>query len=218
VPTIKLMDQIGPPRVIEYARKLGLTSPLPAYLSVAIGAAESTLIEMTSAYTAFPNQGVRMAPLLLREVIDRDGDVLEQRRPQPQEAIRADTAYIVTSLLQGVVQQGTATSARALKWPLGGKTGTTDDYTDAWFIGFDPDITIGVWIGFDQKRTIGNNQTGTVAALPVWLDVMKVWVERRRAELDEPPTFPRPANVTTVMTEHGPELFIVGTEPPPIVK
>jgi penicillin-binding protein 1A len=213
VPTIKLMDKLGPPRVIEYARKLGITSPLPPYLSVAIGAAEGTLLEMVSAYTAFPNQGVRMAPILVTEVVDREGNVLEQRRPQPQEAIRADTAYIVTSLLQGVVEHGTATRARVLKWPLGGKTGTTDDYTDAWFIGFDPDITIGVWIGFDQKRPIGANQTGTEAALPIWIDVMKTWVERRRAALEDPPGFPRPNNVTTVITDRGPEVFIVGTEP-----
>jgi penicillin-binding protein 1A len=213
VPTIKLMDKLGPPRVIEYAKRLGISSPLPPYLSVAIGAAESTLIEMVSAYSAFPNQGVRMAPLMLREVVDREGNVLEQQRPQPQEAIRADTAYIVTSLLQGVVQQGTATSARVLDWPVGGKTGTTDDYTDAWFIGFDPDITIGVWIGFDQKRPIGNNQTGTVAALPIWIEIMKTWVAGRRKVLEEPPTFARPNNVTTVMTDRGPEVFIVGTEP-----
>jgi penicillin-binding protein 1A len=213
VPTIRLMDKLGPPQVIKYARQLGITAPLPPYLSTAIGAAESTLLEMTSAYSAFPNQGVRMKPSLLLEVTDREGNVLEQTRPQPSEAIRADTAYIVTSLLTGVVQNGTATTARTLNWPVGGKTGTTDDYTDAWFIGFDPDITIGVWIGFDQKRTIGNNQTGTVAALPVWIETMKTWVDRRRKELEAPPEFARPTNVTTALTDRGPEVFIVGTQP-----
>jgi penicillin-binding protein 1A len=207
------MDKLGPPQVIKYARQLGITAPLPPYLSTAIGAAESTLLEMTSAYSAFPNQGVRMKPSLLLEVTDREGNVLEQTRPQPSEAIRADTAYIVTSLLTGVVQNGTATTARTLNWPVGGKTGTTDDYTDAWFIGFDPDITIGVWIGFDQKRTIGNNQTGTVAALPVWIETMKTWVDRRRKELEAPPEFARPTNVTTALTDRGPEVFIVGTQP-----
>src|SRR5690606_2496119 len=128
--------------------------------------------EMTSAYSAFPNRGVRMTPLSLLDVLDREGNILEQHRAEPHEALRADTAYIMTNLLTGVVEQGTAASARVLKWPLGGKTGPTDDYTDAWFIGFDPGITVGVWVGFDQKRPIGNSQTGTVAALPIWTETM----------------------------------------------
>ena len=153
------MAALGPREVvISYARQLGITAPLPEYLSVAIGAAEGTLLEMTSAYSAFPNQGVRMKPLPLLEVVDRDGNMLEQHRAEPHEAIRADTAYIITNLLAGrrPARHG-ACGRDALNWPLGGKTGTTDDYTDAWFIGFDPDITIGVWIGFDQKRPIGDN-------------------------------------------------------------
>jgi penicillin-binding protein 1A len=179
---------------------------------VAIGAAEASLMEMTSAYSAFPNQGVRMEPRTVLEVLDRDGNTLEQHRSEPHDAIRADTAYIVTDLLTGVVRSGTAVSARALDWPLGGKTGTTDDYTDAWFIGFDPDITVGVWIGFDQKRTLGANQTGTSAALPVWRDIMQAWIARRRAALPAHPEFARPGNVVVVGTARGPEVFIAGTE------
>jgi penicillin-binding protein 1A len=213
VPTVRLMEALGPPEVIKYARQLGMTSPLPEVLSVAIGSAEATLLEITSAYSAFPNQGVRMAPLVTLQVTDREGNTLEQHRSQPHEAIRADTAYIVTHLLEGVVQHGTAASARALNWPLAGKTGTTDDYTDAWFVGFDPDITVGVWVGFDQKRTIGDKQTGTQIALPIWQDVMKVWIERRRTELPDPPEFVRPGNVVIAETAAGPEAFIAGTEP-----
>jgi penicillin-binding protein 1A len=213
VPTIRLMAALDPKNVIPYAKNLGVSSPLPAYLSVAIGAAEASLLEMTSAYSAFPNQGVRMAPTMVLEVMDREGDVLEQHRAEPHEALRADTAYIVTNLLRGVVQHGTGASANVLNWPIGGKTGTTDDYTDAWFIGFDPDITIGVWLGFDQKKPIGDRVTGTTAALPIWISVMKNWVERRRAQLPEKPDFARPANIVIVMTEGGPEAFIVGTEP-----
>jgi penicillin-binding protein 1A len=212
VPTIRLMAALGPKAVIEYARALGVTSPLPEYLSVAIGAAEATLIEMTSAYSAFPNQGVRMTPLPVLSVVDRDGNILEEHRAAPHEALRADTAYVMTSLLAGVVQNGTAASARSLEWPLGGKTGTTDDYTDAWFIGFDPDITVGVWVGYDQKKPIGPNQTGTAAALPIWRDVMAGWIERRR-KIVEAPTFERPSNVVITSTPRGPEAFIVGTEP-----
>jgi penicillin-binding protein 1A len=215
VPAVALMQALGPAEVVNYPRMLGITTPIPEFLSVAIGAAEGTLLEMTSAYSALPNQGVRMAPTLMLEVIDREGTMLEQHRPQPHDAIRADTAYIITELLHGVVQHGTAANAdtAALKWPLGGKTGTTDDYTDAWFIGFDPDITIGVWLGFDQKRMIGDRQTGTTAALPIWTRIMKTWVERRRAEVAEPPQFQRPGNVIVVDLPTGPEYFIIGTEP-----
>jgi penicillin-binding protein 1A len=167
---------------------------------------------MTSAYSAFPGQGVRMAPVPLLSVVDREGNVLEEHRTEPHGALRADTAYIMTNLLAGVVQNGTAVSAKSLDWPLGGKTGTTDDYTDAWFIGFDPDITVGVWVGFDQKRPIGTNQTGTAAALPIWKDIMQSWIERRR-ESGVTPSFERPSNVVVVTTPRGADSFIVGTEP-----
>jgi penicillin-binding protein 1A len=213
VPTVRLMAALGPKEVIGYARQMGITAPLPEYLSVAIGSAESTLLEMVSAYTAFPNQGVRVAPLPILDVVDRDGNVLEQHRADPHEALRADTAYIMTSLLEGVVQHGTAATASALGWPLGGKTGTTDDYTDAWFIGFDPDITVGVWVGFDQKRPLGSRQTGAIAALPIWTDIMKSWVDRRRTAGGDPPEFTRPGNVVVVPSLRGPEVFIAGTEP-----
>ncbi len=213
VPTVRLMDALGPGEVTAFAQRFGITSPLPPFLSVAIGSAEGTLLEIASAYSAWPNQGVRAKPLLVLEVTDREGNMLEQHRPEPREAIPADTAYIVTSLLEGVVLQGTAQAARSLNWPLGGKTGTTDDYTDAWFVGFDPDITLGVWIGYDQKRPIGEGQTGTVAALPVWIEIMKHWVDRRRTELESPPEFVRPGNIVVAPTEHGLEVFIAGTEP-----
>jgi penicillin-binding protein 1A len=214
VPTVRLMETLGPSTVIDYAQRMGVTSPIPPYLSSAIGAGEATLLEMASAYTTFPNQGVRMAPVLFNEVTDRDGNVLEQHRPQPHEAIRADTAYIVTSLMQGVMRQGTGAVAvtrplRAVNWPLGGKTGTTDDHTDAWFIGYDPDITVGVWIGYDLKKGMGRSMTGGTAALPIWTEVMKSWVDRRREELAEPPDFRRPGNVVSI----GGEVYIAGTEP-----
>jgi penicillin-binding protein 1A len=213
VPTIRLMAALGPAEVVKYARAMGISSPLPPYLSVAIGSAEASLQEVTSAYSAFPNQGVRMTPLGVLEVTDRDGNTLEQHRPEPHEALRADTAYIVTNLMHGVILHGTGSTANVLNWPLGGKTGTTDDYTDAWFVGFDPDITLGVWVGYDQKKPIGEGQTGTAAALPIWIDVMRTWVDRRRADLADPPDFTRPGNIVIVDTDYGPEAFIAGTEP-----
>jgi penicillin-binding protein 1A len=215
VPAVAVMEKLGPANVLRYPRMLGITTRLPEFLSVAIGAAEGTLIEMTSAYSAFPNRGVRMKPLLLLDVTDREGNTLEQHRPQPHVAIRADSAYILTEILHGVIEHGTAASAEtaALNWPLGGKTGTTDDYTDAWFIGFDPDVTVGVWVGFDQKKMIADKATGTTAALPIWTAIMKDWVARRKAQLPKPPTFERPGNIVIVTTAAGPEFFISGTEP-----
>jgi penicillin-binding protein 1A len=225
VPAVRVMDQLGPTQVIAYARRLGLESPLPPYLAVALGAAEATLIEMTSAYSVYPNQGVRMRPYSVLRVSDREGNVLEENRPEPKDAIRADTAYVMTSLLRGVVQRGTATKAAALNWPIGGKTGTTDDYTDAWFIGFDPDITIGVWTGYDQKRSMGPAGTGSESALPIWIDVMKAWIEKS-GKRTEPPQFEAPGNIVFVTVDRGSgnpalegtpgaitESFIVGTQP-----
>jgi penicillin-binding protein 1A len=222
IPAIKMMDRLGPAEVIGYARRLGLQSPIPPYLPVAIGAAEATLLEMTSAYSVYPNQGVRMKPIDILKVTDREGNVLEENRPEAGDAIRADTAFVMCALLRGVVQRGTATRAAALNWPLGGKTGTTDDYTDAWFIGFDPDITIGVWLGYDQKKTLGHGMTGTDAALPIWIEIMKAWIGDRK----DPPTFEPPGNIvfvpvdrhTGVPVETGSplaiaEAFISGTQP-----
>ena len=221
IPAVRLMDQLGPRQVIAYARRLGLESPIPPYLPVALGAAEATLMEMTSAFAVFPNQGVHMQPYAILKITDREGNVLQENRPEPKDAIRADTAYVMTSLLRGVVQRGTATRAAALNWEIGGKTGTTDDYTDAWFVGFDPDITIGVWIGLDQKKPIGHNVTGAEGALPIWIDVMKAWIGDRK----ESPKFDPPGNIVFVSVDKSgasstndtpgaiTEAFIAGTQP-----
>ena len=214
VPTVRLMNALGPRQVIQYAQKLGISSPIPPYLSSALGAGEASLLEITNAFSLFPNQGVRMTPYEIIRVTDREGNALEENRPTPTEAIRADTAFVMTSLLRGVVQHGTAARAAALDWPLGGKTGTTDDFTDAWFVGFDPDITIGVWVGFDTKRSIGQGQSGSAAALPIWIDVMRHWVERQRKDGGDVPEFPAPGNIVFATTQSGQrEAFIAGTEP-----
>lgn len=214
VPAVRLMNALGPKQVVQYARKLGITSTIPPYLSSALGAGEATLLEITNAFSLFPNQGVRMTPFQILRVTDREGNALEENRPQPSEAIRADTAFVMTSLLRGVVQRGTAARAARLDWPLGGKTGTTDDFTDAWFVGFDPDVTIGVWVGFDTRRPIGQGQSGGVAALPIWMDVMKSWIDRQRKAGKEPPEFPAPGNIVFTTNESGQrEAFIAGTEP-----
>ena len=150
IPAVKAMAEIGPPEVIRYAKQFGFKGDYPPFLSLALGAAEATLIEVTSAYSAFPNRGVRMEPYSVVSISDREGNLLQETRPNGHEAIRADTAFVMTNLLRGVVVRGTGEAAKALDWPLAGKTGTMDEYTDAWFVGFDPMLTIGVGGGYDE--------------------------------------------------------------------
>ncbi len=225
VPTVKLMAQLTPPEVVGYAKRLGFVSPLQPYLSTALGASEATLLEVTSAYSAFANQGVRMVPYSIVKVAERDGTVLEEQHPVAKDGIRADTAFVMVSLLRGAVQRGTAARAAALDWPLAGKTGTVDDYTDAWFVGFDPSLTVGVWIGHDMKKPLGPNETGAVAALPVWMSFMKAYIDRY-GDRSNPPIFEPPGNIvfTAVDRNSGTpvdpsdpsaitEAFISGTQP-----
>jgi penicillin-binding protein 1A len=173
IPALKVADGVGIRSVIEYARRFGITSNLPAYLPVALGAAEVTLLEQTSAYSVFPSDGVRVAPRYIVKVTDYDGRLLEEDYPDVRDVINERTARIMTTMLHEVVTHGTAISASTLKYPLAGKTGTTNDFTDAWFIGFSPSITCGVWIGYDEKRPLGAKESGARAALPIWVDFMK---------------------------------------------
>ena len=223
VPAVKMMETLTPQQVINYARKFGLDSKLEPYLSLALGAADLTLVDMTSAYSVFPNGGVRMKPYPILTISDRNGNLLEESRPESRDAIRADTAFVMTNLLRGVVQRGTAGSASKLGWPLGGKTGTTDDFGDAWFIGFDPDITVGVWVGHDERKPIGHNETGGVVALPIWIEFMRAYIETRDPK--SPPEFIPPGNIVFLPVnassgapaEEGAtginEAFISGTQP-----
>jgi penicillin-binding protein 1A len=182
IPALKVAEQVTIKTVIEYAHKFGITSNIPPYLPVALGSAEVTLFEQTAAFTTFPNDGVRVMPRYIRKVTDYDGHVREENFPEVRDVVNSKTARTMISLLQGVVQQGTATAALKLKHPLGGKTGTTNDFTDAWFVGFSPSITCGVWIGFDEKKTLGSKETGGQAALPIWIDFMKVALQGRDNE------------------------------------
>jgi penicillin-binding protein 1A len=172
IPALKLADRIGIRVVEDYARKFGITSPLPPYLPVALGAAEVTLQEQTFAYSVFPDDGVRLAPRLITKVTDYDGRVLEENYPEVKDVISQRTARLMTSMLEGVVEHGTAVAATKLKLPLAGKTGTTNDFTDAWFVGFSPSITAGVWVGYDEKKSLGAKETGARAALPIWMEFM----------------------------------------------
>jgi penicillin-binding protein 1A len=225
IPAIKMMDMLGPKNVVAYAKKFGLTETFQPYLSTALGAGESTLLEVTSAYTVFPNQGVRMTPFSIAKVLDRAGNLLEENRAEPVDVIRADTAFVMTNLLRGVVLRGTAEAAKDIPWPLAGKTGTVDDNTDAWFVGFDPDITVGVWVGFDEKKSLGALEQGAIAALPTWIDFMKDHISRH-PDKDTPPSFEAPGNIVFLATDKTTgaevpagtpgavsEAFISGTQP-----
>jgi penicillin-binding protein 1A len=174
IPALKIADGLGIKTVIDYAHRFGITSNMPPYLPVALGAAEVTLFEQTSAFSVFPNDGVRITPRYITKVTDYEGRVMEEDFPEVKDVISARTARIMTSMLREVVQHGTGMAAAGMKYPLAGKTGTTNDFTDAWFIGFSPAITTGVWMGYDEKKSLGARESGARAALPIWMDFMKV--------------------------------------------
>jgi len=179
IPAVKLAQKAGMNTVVEYARRFGIQSPIPPFLPVALGAADLTLYEQTSAFTVFPNDGLRIEPRYIRRVTDYEGHVLEEDFSDARDVVSARTARTMVSLLQGVVQHGTGVAARKLKHPLAGKTGTTNDFTDAWFIGFSPSITCGVWVGFDEKKPLGEKETGAQAALPIWMQFMRAAIADR---------------------------------------
>lgn len=182
IPALKIAEATTIKTVIEYAHRFGVTSEIPPYLPVALGSAEVTLLEQTAAFTTFPNDGVRVTPRFIRKVADYDGHVREENYPEVHDVVNVKTARTMTALLQGVVQMGTATKALSLKHAVAGKTGTTNDFTDAWFVGFSPSITCGVWVGYDEKKTLGPKETGGETALPIWIDLMRVALKGREKE------------------------------------
>jgi penicillin-binding protein 1A len=193
IATVKLLMELGYEPVIETARKLGITTDLQPYPSLALGSFEVSLLELTSAYGTFANQGVRVEPHFVQDVLRRDGTVVEHVAPKVHDAVSPQVAYLMNQLLQGVVTSGTGRGAASLGRPLAGKTGTTDDSTDAWFIGYAPDLVVGVWVGFDVKRTLGARETGAKAALPIWRAFMEEAYEGR-----PPEPFPRPSHIVEV--------------------
>ncbi len=191
IPALQLAQNLGIKTVIDYAHRFGITSNIPAYLPVALGAAEVTLLEQTSAYSVFPNDGVRVNPRYITKVTDYEGRVLEEDFAEVKDVISMNTARIMTSMLRDVVLHGTAISATVMKYPLAGKTGTTNNSTDAWFVGFSPSITCGVWMGFDEKKSLGPKETGAHAALPIWMDFMKIALAGKEpGEFAPPPELP----------------------------
>ena len=174
VPAVKLAEKVGISSVVDVTRRFGITTSLPPYLPLALGAADMKLSEHVSAFTVFPNDGIRIDPHMIRRVTSYDGALLEEAHPEVHDVISPEVAHTMTAMLEEVIQFGTGIQAKALGRPAAGKTGTTQDYTDAWFIGFTPQVTAGVWVGFDDKQiSLGKKETGAKAALPIWLEFMQ---------------------------------------------
>jgi penicillin-binding protein 1A len=171
---------IGIDYIKDYARRIGISSPLEDNLTLALGSSSISLYDLTKAYAVFANQGKLFKPIFIKKILDRNGNVLEENLPHhfsteknnEDQVISPQTAYIMTSLLQGVVKDGTGWRAKVLGRPVAGKTGTTDNFFDAWFIGYTPELIAGVWVGFDEARPLGENETGARAALPIWISFM----------------------------------------------
>jgi len=223
IATVKLLDAIGYRPVIQTARRLGIRGALRPFPSLALGSFEISLLELTSAYGTFANQGVYVQPHLVREVRDREGTLVAHIEPEVRDAVSPETAFLMNRVLSGVISDGTGRAASSLGMTLAGKTGTTDNNTDAWFVGYAPTLAVGVWVGFDEPRSLGSKETGAQAALPIWRSFMEQAKDHLPAE-----EFFRPSNITVVAIDRKTglkanlragcekvisEVFIKGTEP-----
>lgn len=171
--TVRLLDKVGVKNVIDFAKTVGITSPLAADLSLGLGSSSVGLMELTSAYSVLLNQGSRAEPYAILFVKDNAGTVLEQAEPQPLQVISKETAYLVTNMMEDVIQKGTGQAAKMIGRPIAGKTGTTDEFINAWFIGGAPNLVTGIYVGFDDRRSLGETESGAHAALPIWINFMQ---------------------------------------------
>ena len=185
--TVKIAQEVGIGYIKDYAHKLGISSPLHHDLSMALGSSSISLYELTKAYATFANQGNLFKPIFIKKILDRDGNLLEENLPlfyfkessEEEKILTPQTAFLMTYLLQGVVQHGTGWRARSLGRPVAAKTGTTDQFMDAWFIGYTPELVAGIWVGFDEERSLGENETGARAASPIWVTFMSKMLKDR---------------------------------------
>ncbi len=219
--TVRLLEQIGVPEVVNIASNLGIRSPLSQDLSLALGSSSVTLQEITSAYGVFADQGLWLEPYLITHAKNLNGEILEQHLFEPRQAMTKENAYLITNMLMDVIQSGTGRLAKSIGRPLAGKTGTTNSYNDAWFVGYAPNLATGVWVGFDEVRTLGRLESGAHAALPIWTRFMDQTLRNLPVM-----TFPIPEGIqfaqidTTTgdlpskTSRHiGTEVFRKGTEP-----
>ena len=194
VPTIRLQEEVGLDAVSRTARATGITSNIPHVRSIALGVSEVTLEEITYAYAVFANNGIRVEPMFITRIEDRAGNVLREFKPQRREALPAGPVAVLNDMLASALNTGTGAAARQMGFglPAGGKTGTTDDYSDAWYIGYTPNVVTGVWVGYDKRVPIGGGMSGSRAALPLWTQIMKAATAN-----DQPESFERPDEVVT---------------------
>lgn len=222
--TIKLLDQMGPQKAITFAHRLGIQTKMSPYLSLALGSIEVSPYQFTASYIPFATQGVYARPYEITKVTDGRNRVLEENVPTTHLAITPETAYQMKMLLRGVVTNGTGKKAKDIGAFLAGKTGTTNEFRDAWFIGFSEDLVLGVWVGRDDNKHMGYRASGGSAALPIWVDVMKGWFEGRESEVQTPEPPPgitlvkvdsRSGHLPSAWCEGEPitEAFVEGTEP-----
>lgn len=221
VVAVKLLDVVGVGRVIEMARQIGIKSPLRRELALALGVSEVTPLELVSAFGVFVNGGVRAEPFAIRAVTDSQGNILEQHVPDVRQVMRPETAFLVVNMMKGVIQRGTGARAKVLQRPLAGKTGTSADATDVWFVGGTPSLVAGIWLGYDLKRSLGPVETGSRLALPLWIAFMK-----KALAGTEPQDFQEPDGVVAIPVDLDTgrpapfgasgaitEYFVKGTEP-----
>jgi penicillin-binding protein 1A len=223
VAAVRVLLSVGAPAAISYAHRLGVKSPLEPVYSLALGTEEVSLIELTAAYAALAAGGVHAEPMLVKRVYDRDGKLLEENSVYREEVLSPQTSYMITNMLESALNEGTGRGARVMGFmePAAGKTGTTDDCTDAWYVGYTPELAVGVWSGFDEKRTMGSKMTGSRVSLPTWTSVMKAqYRDHHGEEFAEPPGIvhrvicEETGLLITPRCEKGRrEVFIEGTEP-----
>ena len=213
VPAVKLLAKVGIDNVIKLCRRFGIESRLVPNLPLALGASDLTLLEHTSAFSTFPDDGVHIEPREILRVTDYNGRVIDEFAPHVTDVLPAGIARIETSMLREVFNSGTAVSQRALamKYDLAGKTGTTNEFTDAWFIGFSPAITAGVWVGFDDHRPLGKGEEGSHVALPIWADFMtQVLKDKPIRRFPDSPLLTSPTQVQQIIASAGPVNVLAG--------
>ena len=216
IPAVRTLARVGVDKVIKLCRKFGLTSRLVPNLPLALGASDLTLLEHTSAFTTFPNDGVHISPRMVTRVTNYDGKLIDDFPPEVTDAIPAATARILVSMLREVFNSGTAASGRAFatKHPVAGKTGTTNDFTDAWFLGFNPSLTAGVYVGFDDHRSLGPKEEGAKVALPIWLNFMgQMMQDKEGVDFPNSPLLKSADQVKEILANAAPEGLLPSATP-----
>lgn len=217
VVTVKLQERVGIDRTVAVARRLGIQSPFDENLTIALGSSDLSLLELTSAYGALPNQGVWVPPTAIRYITDAQGKLLEENIPVGREVLSLEVAYVITHMLKGVVERGTGMGAKTLGRPIAAKTGTTNDFSNAWFIGYTPKVVTGVWVGYDRPKSLGRDETGSRVAVPVWTSYMGKVLAKTPLE-----DFPIPEGIAFASVDLDPGglctrpvvmAFVRGTEP-----